>query len=132
MVDAALNETLTSKTKLAAVLRSGSGDTRFRLLTGAAAVSVLLVFAGLIVSLTEAAMPAIKAFGLDFFTTETWNAVTNHFGALASIYGTIMSSLLAMLIAVPVGIGIAIFLTEICPRPLRRLRRPATATSRQP
>src|SRR6185437_13495835 len=51
---------------------------------------------------------------------QTWNPVTEHFGALASIYGTLVSSALAMIVAVPVGIGIAIFLTELCPRPLRR------------
>ena len=65
-------------------------------------------------------MPAFKAFGFGFLTSEAWNPVTEKFGALASIYGTLVTSALAMLIAVPVGIGIAIFLTEICPRPLRR------------
>ncbi|MGZ5960372.1 MAG: phosphate ABC transporter permease subunit PstC, partial [Rhizomicrobium sp.] len=59
-------------------------------------------------------------FGLPFLWTQKWNPVTEHFGALASIYGTVLTSALAMVIAVPVGIGIAIFLTEICPRPLRR------------
>jgi len=71
-------------------------------------------------SLGIGSMPAIKAFGLPFVYTEAWNPVTEKFGALASVYGTLITSLLAMLVAVPVGIGIAIFLTEICPRPLRR------------
>ncbi|MEJ0040701.1 MAG: hypothetical protein WDM81_00050 [Rhizomicrobium sp.] len=71
-------------------------------------------------SLIIGAMPAIKAFGFPFIWTEAWNPVTERFGALASVYGTLVTSFLAMLLAVPTGIGIAIFLTEICPRPLRR------------
>ncbi len=66
------------------------------------------------------AMPAINAFGWSFITSEAWNPVTEKFGALASIYGTLVTSFTAMVIAVPIGIGIAIFLTEICPRSLRR------------
>ena len=57
---------------------------------------------------------------MSFIYTEAWNPVTEKFGALAPIYGTVVTSFIAMLVAVPVGIGIAIFLTEICPRPLRR------------
>src|ERR1051325_1336150 len=59
-------------------------------------------------------------FGFGFLTTQVWNPVTEHFGALASMYGTLITSALAMLVALPVGIGIAIFLTELCPGPLRR------------
>ena len=59
-------------------------------------------------------------FGLPFLWTEAWNPVTEKFGALAPIYGTLVTSAIAMLFAVPIGIGIAIFLTELCPRPLRR------------
>src|SRR4029077_5232328 len=55
-----------------------------------------------------------------FLTTEIWSPARDRFGALASIYGTLMTSFLAMLVAVPVGIGVAIFLTELCPRMLRR------------
>ena len=65
-------------------------------------------------------LPAIKAFGPAFLTTEIWSPTRERFGALASIYGTLVTSAIAMLIVVPVGIGIAIFLTELCPRPLRR------------
>ncbi|MBU6296809.1 MAG: phosphate ABC transporter permease subunit PstC [Alphaproteobacteria bacterium] len=93
---------------------------RFRMLTWLASVGVLAIFAGVLVSLGVGALPAIKAFGIPFLYTEVWNPVTAQFGALASIYGTLVTSLIAMLIAVPIGIGIAIFLTEICPRPLRR------------
>jgi phosphate transport system permease protein len=65
-------------------------------------------------------MPSIRKFGFSFLTSDAWNPVTEEYGALASIYGTLITSAFAMLIAVPVGIGIAIFLTEICPRSLRR------------
>jgi phosphate transport system permease protein len=65
-------------------------------------------------------IPAWKAFGLDFFTSQSWNPVTEKFGAAPAIYGTLLTSFLAMLIGVPVSLGIAIFLTEICPERLRR------------
>src|SRR5690349_25133332 len=93
---------------------------RFRLMALAAALAVLAIFAGVITSLIAGSMPAFKAFGFGFITTEAWSPTRERFGALAPIYGTLVTSLIAMLIAVPVGIGIAIFLTEICPRPLRR------------
>ena len=106
--------------RLAAIRGFTVSNARFRFLTQAAAVLVLLIFIGIIVALVEGALPAINQFGLGFVTTEKWNPVTEKFGALAPIFGTILTSFLAMLVAVPVGIGIAIFLTEICPRPLRR------------
>ena len=65
-------------------------------------------------------MPAIRAFGFGFLVSERWNPVTNIFGALPAIYGTILTSFIAMLIAVPVGLMIAFFLTELCPQWLRR------------
>jgi phosphate transport system permease protein len=121
MSDIALNEQMISiPERAAAVAKGGARDTRFRLLTIAAALVVVGIFAGVIASLVVGAMPSIKAFGLGFITSDAWNPVTEKFGALAAIYGTIVTSFLAMFIAVPVGIGIAIFLTEICPRPLRR------------
>jgi len=85
-----------------------------------AALLVLLIFAGVIASLVIGATPAIKAFGFNFIIEEAWRPTREHFGALAPIYGTLVTSLIAMLIALPVGIGIAIFLTELCPRALRR------------
>jgi len=103
-----------------AVRKGGARDTRFRLLTLAAALLVLAIFAGVMASLLIGAYPAMRQFGWGFVTSEAWNPVTEKFGALASIYGTLVTSVLAMFVAVPVGIGIAIFLTEICPRPLRR------------
>ena len=120
MADIALTDTSVIKKRASAVRRSGHRDTRFRVLTFCAAVIVLVIFAGVLTSLGLGAWPAIKAFGLPFVWTEAWNPVTEKFGALAAIYGTLITSFIAMLIAVPVGIGIAIFLTEICPRPFRR------------
>ena len=104
----------------AALIRFSRGDFRFRMMTQLAAFLVVLIFAGIIVTLAIGAMPAIKAFGWDFFTTSTWNPVTEKFGAFPLIYGTLVTSALAMIVAVPVGIGIAIFLTELCPRQLKR------------
>jgi phosphate transport system permease protein len=65
-------------------------------------------------------LPALSTFGLAFVTTEVWNPVTEKFGALAPIYGTLVTSAIAMLIAVPVGLLVAFFLTELCPMWLRR------------
>jgi phosphate transport system permease protein len=100
--------------------RAGAGDIRFRLTTMAAAILVLLIFTGVVASLILGAMPAIKAFGFGFITTEAWSPARDRFGALGPIYGTLVTSAIAMLIALPVGIGIAIFLTELCPRMFRR------------
>jgi phosphate transport system permease protein len=120
MVDVPLTETLSSDGRSAALRRFTRSDTRFRNTTAAAAFVVVAIFAGLIASLTIGAWPALSTFGFNFLTTATWNPVTQHFGALAAIYGTLVTSALAMLVAVPVGIGVAIFLTEICPRSLKR------------
>ncbi|WP_244613539.1 phosphate ABC transporter permease subunit PstC [Methylosinus sp. Ce-a6] len=95
-------------------------DFFFHNLTRAAAILVLLILGGVILSLVYGSAPAIKAFGLGFLTTESWNPVTEKFGAVAPIYGTLVTSAIAMLIAVPLGLGIAIFLTELCPHALRR------------
>ncbi len=95
-------------------------DDGFRLLTLSAAIVVLLILGGVIVSLVVGSLPAIRAFGFDFLTLQTWNPVTEKFGALAAIYGTLVTALIALLVAAPVGVGIAIFLTELCPYILRR------------
>jgi phosphate transport system permease protein len=96
------------------------GDTIFRHLTRAAAVTVLLLLTGVIVSLFIGSLPAINKFGLNFLVSGQWDAVTDQFGALPAIYGTLVTSLIAMLIAIPVGLMIAFFLTELCPMWLRR------------
>jgi phosphate transport system permease protein len=96
------------------------GDMAFRHLTRAAAIVVLLILGGIIVSLIHGSLPALQKFGFGFLTSQVWNPVTEKFGAIAPIYGTLITSLIAMLIAVPVGLFIAMFLTELCPMWLRR------------
>ena len=95
-------------------------DAFFKGLTLASALLVLAILGSVIVSLIIGSLPAIRAFGFGFIVTETWNPVTDRFGAMAPIYGTLITSALAMLIAIPVGLGIAVFLSELCPMPLRR------------
>jgi phosphate transport system permease protein len=96
------------------------GDAAFRYLTRAAAFAVLVILGGIIVSLVHGSLPAFRTFGIAFLYEEVWNPVTEKFGALAPIYGTVVTSFIAMLIAVPVGLFIALFLTELCPMWLRR------------
>jgi phosphate transport system permease protein len=120
MVDLALSENLVIPTRAAALKRFGRSDARFRLLTLGAALVVVAIFAGIMVSLVSGSWLALSTFGWGFLTSSVWNPVTEKFGAFAAIYGTLISSALAMIIAVPLGIGIAIFLTELCPRALKR------------
>jgi phosphate transport system permease protein len=95
-------------------------DAGFRLASLCCALVVLLALGGIIVSLIVGAAPALSAFGFAFLYTGTWNPVTEQFGALAPIYGTLVTSAIAMLIGLPVGFGIAVFITEICPPWLKR------------
>ena len=95
-------------------------DIVFRVLTRAAALGVLVILGGVMLSLVDGALPALRTFGLNFVVEERWNPVTEKFGALAPIYGTLVTSFIAMLIAVPIGLLIAVFLTELCPMWLRR------------
>ena len=95
-------------------------DIVFRVLTRLAALTVLIILGGVIISLIDGSLPALRAFGLNFLVEERWNPVTEKFGAIAPIYGTLVTSFIAMLIAVPVGLLIAVFLTELCPKWLRR------------
>ena len=124
VVDVALQEGVAVSVEAAArakVLdRLRLGDAAFRQVTRAAAVGVLLLLSGVIISLVAGSLPALRTFGFGFLTTERWNPVTEKFGALAPIYGTFVTSFIAMLIAVPLGLMIAFFLTELCPPWLRR------------
>ncbi len=95
-------------------------DAIFRVCTLSAAIGVLAVLGGVFVSLIEGGWLAFSTFGLNFFVREVWNPVTEEFGAISPIFGTLVTSAIAMLIAVPLGLGIAIFLTEICPMKARR------------
>ncbi len=95
-------------------------DAAFVRTTQSFAVLLFLTLLAIIVSLVAGAWPAIRAFGLGFVTSTAWNPVTEEFGALVPIYGTLVSSAIAMLIGIPVSFGIALFITEICPRWLKR------------
>ena len=103
-----------------ALARLKLSDSAFRQLTRAAAYFVLILLSGIIVSLVAGSWLALTNFGLGFLVSERWNPVTENFGALAPIYGTLVTSIIAMFIAVPVGLMIAMFLTELCPQWLRR------------
>ena len=124
MADIALSMQTVSATapssRAKALDRMRMGDIGFRLLTRLAAITVLVLLGAIILSLISGALPAFREFGLGFLVEERWNPVTEKFGALAPIYGTLVTSFIAMLIAVPVGILIAVFLTELCPMWLRR------------
>jgi phosphate transport system permease protein len=108
--------------RLAASGRRGGvvGDVVFRSLAFLFALLVLLILGGVIVALIAGALPAFRTFGLLFIVTEVWNPVTEKFGALAPIYGTLVTSAIAMLVGIPVAFGVALFITEICPLWLKR------------
>lgn len=99
--------------------RERNAESVFRWATVCSAALVLLLLAGVLLSLAYGAWPALEQFKWSFLTTQSWNPVTEKFGALAPIYGTVVTSLIAMLIAVPLAFGIAVFLTETCPYWLR-------------
>src|SRR5215831_4171615 len=120
MVDLALMQDTPYRLSSARLQSSHRWDRIFRRVTLASAVVILAMFGGIIWTLISGAWLSIRAFGVSFLWTQIWNPVTEKFGALAPIYGTLVTSLIAMIISVPVGIGIAIFLTELCPRPLQR------------
>lgn len=96
------------------------GDLVFSGLSRLAAIISLATLAGIIVSLFIGAWPAIKATGLGFFTSSIWSPTDDRFGGFSMIYGTLVTSFIAVLIAVPVSFGIALFLTELSPAWLRR------------
>ncbi|MGO1074010.1 phosphate ABC transporter permease subunit PstC [Inquilinus sp. CA228] len=97
-----------------------AADAGFRLTTQAFSLLVLAILGGVILSLIAGALPALHRFGFGFVFADVWNPVTERFGALAPLYGTLATSLIALLIGVPVSFGIAVFLTELCPPVLRR------------
>ncbi|KRH79685.1 MAG: phosphate ABC transporter permease subunit PstC [Ferrovum sp. 37-45-19] len=96
------------------------GDMVFENLTRLFALLVLLTLVAILVSLVVTSMPSIKAFGLGFLFSDDWDPVQEKFGALVQIYGTLVSSAIAMVIALPISFGISIFLTEMSPKWLRR------------
>jgi phosphate transport system permease protein len=113
--DIALHRVSTGKSR-----HGTAGDFVFRYLTIFFALLVLLILGGVIVALIEGAIPALRAFGVAFLYTDIWNPVTEKFGALAPIYGTLATSAIAMVIGIPVAFGVAMFIAEICPIWLKR------------
>jgi phosphate transport system permease protein len=107
-------------TRSSALGRMRRNDIAYRVLTRGAAIFVLILLGAVIIALIDGSLPAWRAFGLNFLVEERWNPVTERFGALAPIYGTLVTSFIAILLAVPIGLLIAIFLTELCPMWLRR------------
>ncbi|HHE4723912.1 TPA: phosphate ABC transporter permease PstC [Proteus mirabilis] len=99
---------------------SKRGDVIFSALVRLAALITLLLLAGIIVSLIFASWPSIQQFGLSFLWTKEWDPPAQEFGALVPIYGTVVTSIIALIIAVPVSFGIALFLTELAPNWLKR------------
>ncbi|HEV2284543.1 MAG TPA: phosphate ABC transporter permease subunit PstC [Steroidobacteraceae bacterium] len=92
----------------------------FRAATWVAAFLVLILLGGVAASLVHGAWPALAHFRLHFLTSEVWNPVTDQYGALAAVYGTVVTSIIALAIAIPVSFGIAIFLTELAPAWMKR------------
>jgi phosphate transport system permease protein len=104
----------------ASLKRQAVLDLLFRNVTRLAAFTVLALLAAIIGSLIVGSLPAIHAFGFDFITSTEWNPVTDKYGAFIPIVGTLVTSGIALLIAIPVSFGIALFLTELSPKWLRR------------
>ena len=94
-------------------------DALFHQLTRFFALLVLAILVAILASLFYGALPALKEFGAGFPFSADWNPVLDKFGGLISVYGTLSTSLIALLVAVPVSFGIALFLTELCPPALR-------------
>lgn len=109
-----------SSAELLAAAPSGiTMDRVFQFAVTACAVSILGIVGLVLFELVSQSQLSIREFGWKFFTSQSWDPVMGEFGALPFIYGTLVSSFLALLIAVPLGVGVAIFMTEMCPKPLR-------------
>jgi phosphate transport system permease protein len=96
------------------------GDRTFRVLALSSGMLVLLILVGILAATLDKSWPAIKYEGFKFFTSSTWDPVNGKLGGLALIYGTLLTSLIAIVIAVPISLGIALFSTEVAPMRMRR------------
>jgi phosphate transport system permease protein len=96
------------------------GDPLFRGAATFFAVLVLVILSGVMIALVHGALPALGHFGFGFLFNDSWNPVTDKFGALAPIVGTLVTSAIAMLIGIPLAFGVAVFITELCPVWLKR------------
>jgi phosphate transport system permease protein len=117
----ARRKTVISRAVMAIEPTSGSnrGDRVFATAIGALAAAVPLLLVGIVFLLMVDALPALQRFGTTFFTDSTWNPVSERFGAAAYIYGTVVTSIVALLLAGPIGVGCALFLAEYAPMWLR-------------
>ncbi len=115
----ALNVTTDEPTVHYNTVRQARQDALFRRGTQLFAILVLALLAAIVVSLAIGAAPAFQKFGLRFITDTQWNPVTEEFGGFVPIFGTLVTSAVALLIAIPLSFGIALFLTELCPASLR-------------
>ncbi len=100
---------------------SARGDKLFRWLTIISALLIPALMGGIFLSLLQQSWPALQRFGFGFLTSQQWNPVTENFGAVSSIYGTLVSTFIAMLIAVPLSIALALFLVELAPPRVSRV-----------
>ena len=106
----------------ARILRVENGrNARFRLFVLGVALLVLIVLSAIVLTLVDGAAPAFKHLGLSFFTSSEWDPVADRYGFLPAVYGTLVTSFIALMLAVPVSFFIAFFLTELCPYRLRVL-----------
>ncbi len=115
-----IEDTPAAVSAVARLQGAATGDRIFRTLLTIAALAIPTLLGFLVYELWSGSRPAIAKFGVDFLTTSTWDPVADKFGALPLIFGTLLSSLIALVIAVPLSIGVAIFLTEFAPGPIRR------------
>lgn len=111
---------MAEKIPAAALKRQHVYDALFKNATRSFAFLVLVLLVAIIVSLVIGSLPTIKQFGLSFLISDAWNPVTNEFGALVPIVGTLITSFIALLIGIPISFGIALFLTEMSPRWMKR------------
>jgi len=100
--------------------RANHGDGIFKLLLTIAALTVPVLLGFLVFELWSGARPAVHQFGLNFVTTSVWDPVAEQFGALPLIFGTLLSSVIALVIAVPLSLGVAVYLTEFAPKVVRQ------------
>lgn len=119
-IDAAARSAVSEAALAARVSRFSTQDRLFRIVTLSFALLVLLALAGILLSLLIQSWPVFREFGPAFFYGTTWSPSDDVYGAVIAIYGTLVTSAIALLFAVPISFGIAVFLTEICPPPLRR------------
>ncbi|GJD51342.1 Phosphate transport system permease protein PstC [Methylobacterium crusticola] len=118
----ALSENVALASRPAAARRTPGGlaDRAFRTAAYASALLVLLVLAGILAAIAYGGWPAFQTFGPGFLTSSAWNVGREEYGALVAVIGTLVSAFLALLIGVPVSLGIAIYLTQLCPGWARR------------